>query len=53
MTDWSEPNTPDMEPGSDHRVRLGFERETVTVALDQLVPLKILQQGVRESKKFA
>ena len=53
MTDWSEPNPPEMEPGSDHRVRLGFERETVTIALDQLVPLKILQQGVRESKKFA
>lgn len=53
MTDWSEPNTPELEPGLDHRVRLGFERETVTVALDQLVPLKILQQGVRESKKFA
>ena len=53
MTDWTETETSGLEPGSEHRVRLGFERETVTVALDQLVPLKILQQGVRESKKFA
>ena len=53
MTDWTEPTASGLEPGSEHRVRLGFERETVTVALDQLVPLKILQTGVRESKKFA
>ena len=52
MTDWTETETSGLEPGSEHRVRLGFERETVTVALEQLVPLKILQQGVRESKKF-
>lgn len=52
MTDWTETETSGQEPGSEHRVRLGFERETVTVALEQLVPLKILQQGVRESKKF-
>jgi ParB-like chromosome segregation protein Spo0J len=52
MTDWAE-SIPGLEPGSEHRVRLGFERETVTVALDQLVPLKMLQAGVRESKKFA
>lgn len=33
-------------------VRLSFESAPRTVALDQLIPLKILRQGVKESKKY-
>jgi len=33
-------------------VRLSFERAPRTVALDQLIPLKVLRQGVKDSKKY-
>jgi ParB-like nuclease domain len=40
------------EPGSDNRVRLGFERQTLTLPIVKIVALKSLREGVRVSKKF-
>ncbi len=34
-------------------VRLAFQTTSVTLGLDQLVPLKTLRPGTRESKKYA
>jgi len=34
-------------------VRLGFERESVFIPLAQLVPLKIMRPGTKESRKYA
>ncbi len=34
------------------RVKLSFERRSVVVALSQLVPLKTLRPGTKESKKY-
>lgn len=34
-------------------VRLAFERESIVVPLAQLVPLKVLRSGAKESKKYA
>jgi hypothetical protein len=53
MTDWPSAERPPADPGSDNRVRLGFERQSVTVRVDQIVPLKTLRDGVRESRKYA
>ncbi|MBX9796514.1 MAG: ParB N-terminal domain-containing protein [Sphingomonas sp.] len=53
MTDWPSAERPPADPGSDNRVRLGFERQSVTVSIDQIVPLKTLREGVRESRKYA
>jgi hypothetical protein len=33
--------------------KLSFERDGVTVAIDRLLPLKILRSGVKSSKKYA
>lgn len=35
------------------RVRLSFERKTVTLSLSQIVPLKRLRDGIKSSKKYA
>lgn len=53
MTDWASDGGGLDETGSDNRVSLGFERETVTVSIDAIVALKSLREGVRESRKFA
>lgn len=53
MTDWASDGGGMDETGSDNRVSLGFERETVTVPIDAIVALKSLREGVRESRKFA
>ena len=44
-----------MTDRSDHeaRVKLGFERESVIVPITQLVPLKTLRPGTKESKKYS
>ena len=34
-------------------VKLGFEREPATLRLDQIVPLKIMRPGTKQSKKYA
>lgn len=43
------------EPDSDDDsgVRLGFERETIIVPLDNLVPLRTFRVGMKESRKYA
>jgi RepB plasmid partitioning protein/ParB-like nuclease domain len=51
MTEWP-PQGGMPEPGSDNRVRLGFERQTLTLPIVKIVALKSLREGVRESKKF-
>jgi hypothetical protein len=53
MTDWASDGGGMDETGTDNRVSLGFERETVTVPIDAIVALKSLREGVRESRKFA
>ena len=53
MTDWASDGGGMDEAGTDNRVSLGFERETVTVPIDAIVALKSLREGVRESRKFA
>jgi hypothetical protein len=35
------------------RVKIAFEADAVTVAIDQLIPLKALRDGVKESRKYA
>jgi hypothetical protein len=35
-----------------HEIKLAFERETISLAISQLVPLKALRPGTRESKKY-
>ncbi|HEV2515158.1 MAG TPA: plasmid partitioning protein RepB C-terminal domain-containing protein [Devosia sp.] len=35
-----------------HLVKLAFERESIKVTLSQLVPLKTLRPGIKESKKY-
>ena len=37
----------------DGGVRLGFERETIIVPLERLVPLKTFRPGIKESRKYA
>lgn len=39
------------EPGEG--VTLGFERESVVVPVAQIVPLKVLRPGTKESRKYA
>lgn len=39
--------------GKSKGVLLGFERESVVVSIAQLVPLKTMRPGTRESRKFA
>ena len=40
--------------GNGHEgVRLAFQTTSVTLSLDQLVPLKTLRPGTRDSKKYA
>ena len=34
-------------------VKLSFERESVVVAISQLVPLKLLRPGIKDSRKYA
>lgn len=41
------------EDKTDKGVTLGFERESVVVPIAQLVPLKVLRPGTRESRKYA
>lgn len=38
---------------TENRVRLGFERKPVTLRVDQIVLLKTLREGARESRKYA
>lgn len=35
------------------RVKLSFERQIATLSLSQIVPLKMLREGVKNSKKYA
>lgn len=51
MADWQPEHA--IEPGGDPHVHLAFERQTITIAISALVPLKSLREGVRESKKYA
>lgn len=37
---------------SDNRVKLGFEQQTIELDLKNIVPLKVLTQAIRESRKF-
>ncbi|MBP2305977.1 RepB plasmid partition [Azospirillum melinis] len=40
----------------DHKasgVKLSFEREGIVVSLAQIIPLKILREGIKESRKYA
>ena len=53
MTDWPQAERPPADPGADNRVRLGFERQSLSLRIDQIVPLKSLREGVRESRKYA
>lgn len=53
MTDWSTLDREPLDPCTENRVRLGFERQPVTLKVDQIVPLKSLREGVRESRKYA
>ena len=53
MTEWPPSDRPPADPDADNRVRLGFERQSVTLRIDQIVPLKTLREGVRESRKYA
>jgi hypothetical protein len=53
MTEWSDERREEGEPGADNRVRLGFDRETISLSIDQIVPLKTLREGMSESRKFA
>ena len=53
MTDWQALDRRPSDPGAENRVRLGFERQSVTLRIDQIVPLKTLREGVRESRKYA
>lgn len=41
------------EDDNDASVKFAFERESVVVALTQLVPLKSLHPGIKESRKYA
>jgi len=41
---------PDRKPGG---VKLSFEREGIVVALTQIISLKILRAGMKESRKYA
>ena len=34
-------------------VKLAFEPDTIDLAIEQLVPLKVLRPGAKESKKYA
>lgn len=43
----------DYESDGANAVKLGFERDIVLVRLDQIVPLKTLRAGAKESKKYA
>ncbi|SOC07526.1 ParB N-terminal domain-containing protein [Rhodobacter maris] len=36
-----------------HVVKLAFEYDTIDLAIEQLVPLKVLRPGAKESKKYA
>ena len=36
-----------------HAVKLAFEPDTIDLAIEQLVPLKVLRPGAKESKKYA
>lgn len=48
-TEW-----PDVsEPGADGQVRVAFERDYITVDMSSIVPLKLLRDGICESKKYA
>ena len=37
---------------SDNRIKLGFEQQTIELDLKNIVPLKVLTQAIRESRKF-
>ncbi|ALN72502.1 plasmid partitioning protein RepB C-terminal domain-containing protein [Aureimonas sp. AU20] len=43
----------DPSVNDDGGVRLGFERETIIVPLDRLVPLRTFRPGMKESRKYA
>jgi hypothetical protein len=51
MAEWLPPHV--IEASDDPDVRLAFERQTVSVPISVIVPLKSLREGVRESKKYA
>lgn len=51
MADWQPDDV--IEASTDPRVHLAFERQTITIPISALVPLKSLREGVRESKKYA
>jgi hypothetical protein len=53
MTEWHTSNPMGNDLGAENRVRLGFERKSVTLQIDSIVPLKSLREGVRESRKYA
>lgn len=41
------------DDGKGKRLKLGFERESAVVSLTQLVPLKVMRPGTKESRKYA
>lgn len=51
MADWLPHHV--IEASDDPDVHLAFERQTVSVPISVIVPLKSLRAGVRESKKYA
>lgn len=53
MTDWAALDRQLLDPSTEIRVRLGFEQHSVTLKVNQIVPLKSLREGVRESRKYA
>ncbi|WP_439469525.1 plasmid partitioning protein RepB C-terminal domain-containing protein [Blastomonas fulva] len=53
MTDWAPNERHLSDIAADNRVRLAFERKPVTLQVDQIILLKTLRPGVRESRKYA
>lgn len=51
MTEWHSSKGGDS--GTENRVLLAFQRKSVTLQIDNIIPLKSLRQGVRESRKYA
>lgn len=51
MADWLPQHV--IEASDDPDVHLAFERQTVSVPISVIVPLKSLREGIRESKKYA
>ena len=39
-------------PLKEDKIKLGFETETVTLRLDQIIPLKVIAPNIREKAKY-